>query len=159
MTVSPLRAAVAPILLLALGCAPRAEPPVVLIPVAPPPPSEPADLNVPFAGGQVWTGTYVCAQGETALWLHVVGVAGNDVRATFDFAHVPSGARGEYEVAGRYDPAARRLVLVPGRWLLRQEGYVTVGMSGRVSPRGTRFQGTITYPTCGAFSVELGGSR
>ena len=165
MTVVPIRRtqALAIPMLIALGCAPAVETPVIVLqaaaPSAPPAPEVEVDRqeDVPFVGGQVWTGTYVCSQGETALWLHIVTVTGNDVRATFEFAHVPSGAHGEYELGGRYDPHNRALVLTPGRWLSQPPNYISVGMSGRVSSDRKRFQGKITEPSCGAFIVSLGG--
>ena len=164
MTVGLIRAVVPTIpMLIALGCVPTAEAPVVVLQVAAP--SEPpatqvaADQpeEVPFVGGQVWTGTYVCSQGETALWLRIFAATGNDVSATFEFEHVPSGAHGEYELLGRYDPHKRTLVLTPGRWLSQPPNYISVGMSGRVSSDGKRFQGKITEPSCGTFTVALGG--
>src|SRR5262249_4337235 len=92
----------------ACGPAPYAtspEPEQEVVYVVSPPPAradEPADGR-PFAPGQVWSGSYVCPQGRTALRLIIVHVDGDRLEAIFDFHHAPSGARGSYVIRGSRD--------------------------------------------------------
>lgn len=105
----------------------------------------------PMHSGEQWVGTYECAQGQTDLALHIDMVTPRSVDAIFEFSHAPSGAAGAYKVHGSVD-ASGNVRLVPGPWLNRPQGYVSVGMSGRV--REDAFTGRIDHPTCGSFSLQ-----
>lgn len=108
----------------------------------------------PFAETRLWRGAYDCPQGRTELVLQVTDVHDNWIRAVFQFHHAPSGAAGRYFVAGDFDPRSGALALVPGPWIHRPDGYVSVGMEGRVSPQGESISGRITHPDCGGFRVR-----
>jgi hypothetical protein len=101
-------------------------------------------------GGEDWVGVYTCAQGKTDLVLHIDGVSGSSVSAVFEFSHSPSGAGGAYRLLGTIQPDGA-VTLVPGAWLDRPSGYISVGMSGRV--RGNAFTGRITEESCGSFAL------
>ncbi len=108
----------------------------------------------PFADHRTWVGDYDCPQGRTALTLRVVDVHGTRVRAVFDFHHEPSDASGQFLVAGTYDEQNGAVALAPGTWIIHPDGYVAVGMVGRVSEDGARFAGRIPSAGCGAFRLH-----
>lgn len=127
--------------------------PMALGSAAPPPAPAPAvKVATPFAAGQEWRGSYTCAQGETELFLQIRSVERERVAGVFAFFHDASGASGAFELEGRFDPATGEATLLPGAWLSRPNGYVTVGLVGRVV--GDHYSGRIDDPTCGAFSVR-----
>jgi hypothetical protein len=147
------------------GC--TTTPAVVIAPTLPPeaaPATRPAPVAVmpaaqegtdnPWATGETWTGHYVCPQGPTALQLHVLRVQGLNVDAVFDFEHAASGASGQFEMNGHYDPGTRRLHLVAGDWLARPPNYVTVDLDGRVSSDGRIYSGWVSAVGCGTFLVR-----
>jgi hypothetical protein len=135
----------------ATGTAPS---PVVVAPAVAPPPEVTATVGKnPFVTGQEWRGVYVCAQGETDLFLQIRRVQGDFVRAVFAFFHDGSGASGAYEVAGQWDARTSQLVLTPGEWLRKPSGYVSVGLSGKVT--SDVYEGKVDHATCGTFSVRL----
>lgn len=108
----------------------------------------------PFINTRTWVGEYDCAQGRTSLTLQVADARGKLVRAVFDFHHAPTQAKGQYVLAGTFDEHTGVVDLEPGAWIEQPEGYVSVGMRGRVSRDGLRFTGRITHPTCGAFRLH-----
>jgi hypothetical protein len=147
------------------ACTPLPPEPVVPIepssgePVEPAAPSdEPASASNPFALHRQWRGRYLCTQGETSLVLRVREVRGNSVVAAFDFDHPPTRVHGAYLVSGAYDPQEHTLDLEPVRWLDRPTDYVMVGLSGALASDGRRYEGRITYPGCGDFSLAPDGS-
>jgi serine/threonine protein kinase len=122
----------------------------------PPPAANPKSSSaVPFASGQTWSGTYVCAQGSTSLLLHILGADHAHVEARFEFDYLPKSIHGEFRSRGDYDPTKRGIDLVPSAWLDQPRGYVMVGMRGLVSADGRTFSGTIQGPSCTTFSVHL----
>lgn len=100
--------------------------------------------------GDTFTGSYVCAQGDTDLILRVLSVQGATLRVEFAFAHRPSRAAGSYTLTGLC--AGDHVTLQPEAWIRRPPGYIMVGMEGDAA-RGGRFSGRITHASCGAFSV------
>jgi hypothetical protein len=122
----------------------------------PPPPPPTAQVVIvapaaPIRGGEDWIGRYTCAQGETDLDLHIDAVRGDQLEATFIFAHGPSDAAGSYKLRGSIAPDGQ-VMLVPGPWLSRPPNYVSVGMRGVV--QGNTFRGRIENPSCGEFIVR-----
>jgi hypothetical protein len=122
----------------------------------PPPPPPTAQVVVtapaPFVrGGEDWIGRYTCAQGETDLDLHIDAVRGEQLEATFIFAHGPSNAAGSYKLRGSISPDGQ-VIFVPGPWLERPPNYVSVGMRGVV--QGNTFRGRIDNASCSDFIVR-----
>jgi hypothetical protein len=118
-------------------------------PVAQPPAMTQA---LPMQGGDEWVGTYVCAQGQTDLTVHVDSVLGDGtISAVFDFSHTPSGAAGSFRLHGSIDSSGN-VRLRAGAWMQRPSGYETVGMSGRI--RADAFTGRIDNPSCGGFTLR-----
>lgn len=130
--------------------APRPDPPPQPAP-APRPPPTPARATCPLHAGETLVGTYFCAQGWTALTLHVRAVNGSAVRAEFVFNHAPSRAAGRYSLAGTCAPDGR-VRLTPVAWIEQPPGYIMVGTDGVVS--GDSYSGVITHSSCGSFRVS-----
>jgi hypothetical protein len=122
--------------------------------VATPTPPIPPPLASPFAAGQTWSGTYICAQGSTSLVLHIVAAARGRVDAIFELDYQPKHVHGSFKTTGTYDPSTRELDLLPGVWITQPVNYVTVTMSGRVSDDGRTYSGSIGGPSCTTFSIH-----
>ena len=149
--------------LLALGCGCAESNSATVVEV--PPPQQP-DLPPPSASPPVarplgparpemallgdWRGSYTCAQGETALELHVSRVNPN-VAAVFVFSHGGSGAQGSYSMFGNADPSGD-VALRPNEWIDRPPNYIMVGMRGTV--RGDVFRGKMQHASCGDFELH-----
>ena len=117
--------------------------------------------------GQVWVGSYLCAQGDTDLQLEITEVdADGTVQAVFDFDH-NGDCSGRYTVSGQLQ-ADGSLVLEPEQagsatagWLENPCGYVSVGLDGAVALQSSgemTYSGTIENPGCGAFLVTMPSS-
>ncbi len=132
---------------------------VVVASAAPEPSREPEDRWIPdgfprpnpFAEQRTWVGRYDCPQGRTELTLRVVDVHDTHVRAIFDVHHAPTDIAGQFLMAGTFDEQTGKVVFEPGAWIVHPGDWVTVGMTGRVSPDGRRFDGRISHPECGGF--------
>lgn len=99
-----------------------------------------------------WTGTYDCAQGATALELHLRGLENGIVRGTFQFAPThdnPETPAGSYPVMGRLSGTSLVLRPIDARGLPAE--YVPVGIQAAVN--GRRITGWIDGPGCGAMAV------
>jgi hypothetical protein len=141
-----------PLAALALvACGSASSSTVVEIPPQELPPSPPPALVTPMNAGEQWIGRYVCAQGSTDLDLHIDRVAGDSIEATFEFSHGPSGAGGAYRMRGTITPSGQ-VTLVPGPWIERPSGYVSVGMHGDV--QGARFFGRMDHASCSTFDLR-----
>ena len=126
--------------------------------------NETIDVNTnfettPVAADQVWRGRYVCNQGKTDLELKITKARkkpnGNTrVKAVFVFHHRPTGAKGSFKLSGTYRKKSRSLSLEPGKWIKRPGLYETVGMSGKFSHDGTRYEGRIKGPNCKQFELK-----
>ena len=152
--------------LVLVGCGPA---PYAIGPEEPAPtltiaeaPNAPADRWIPgvfprpnpFVAQRTWVGEYDCPQGRTQLHLRVIDARGTWVRAIFDFHHAPSGAAGQFYVAGPFDETSGRVRLEPGPWIEQPPNYESVGLDGQIAVDGRRFTGKITHPSCGAFRLK-----
>jgi hypothetical protein len=132
-------------------------------PVASRPPVErPHDLS-----GE-WSGTYSCAQGQTALTLTVErGCSSDDIAqhtctvdGVFAFGPLPANPkvpRGSYRYTGQIaDGEDGTLVLTatPGGWLEQPPGYVTVGFTATSDAARMSLRGRIDNPACGALQLN-----
>jgi hypothetical protein len=115
----------------------------------------PAQLAAPFGPGQTWSGTYQCTQGISSLDLRITGVAGTRVDAVFQFSVPQQGVVGQFAMAADVAPGSLHARFVPGPWIQRPPGYMTVGLEGDVSPDGTEFAGAVTDAAgCTTFSLR-----
>lgn len=108
----------------------------------------------PVAGS--WRGKYVCTQGVTALNMSITDKPGGRLEASFSFGPLPSNPqvpRGAYLMDGSYDAKTGRITLQPRRWTREPDGYVMVGMDGRLSDLGLYISGAIDGPGCDSFEL------
>lgn len=107
--------------------------------------------DLPLSG--TWEGYYTCVQGKTGLKLIFEDAA--STLGVFDFFAHPSNPAvpsGSFQVRAQYADMTR-IVIEPGGWIRRPNGYSTVGMHGRLNKSGTTFSGTIDFSGCSTFEV------
>ncbi len=98
----------------------------------------------------LWRGNYTCMQGTTPLELFVSTDGDGAPNAYFHFGGGRSGLpEGCFTMHGT--AAKDRLTLMAGEWRTRPTAYVTVDIAGAVA--GGRYQGKVTGPGCGTFSL------
>ena len=103
----------------------------------------------------IWTGTYECAQGLTAMTLSIEGESGHGV---FEFGPLKSNKsvpKGSYE----FTVVANRggYTFEPGEWIVRPENYVPVRLSGQLSPDQMQLHGTVEFQGCSTFEANRDG--
>ena len=109
-------------------------------------------VDNPFHAGDDWVGTYTCPQGLTNLDLHIVGVDGDAVTATFDFDW--TGTKGSFALSGTWQPVGARMRFDAGAWIDRpSSSWWTVNMDGTVDVASATYAGVIDTTGCGAFTV------
>jgi hypothetical protein len=92
----------------------------------------------------VWEGSYVCRQGRTKLALELYQTPLHELKGTFAFApgpETPGIPSGRFALSGHVDPVTGGVLvqgLAPGPWLVRPEGWQTVGLRGRASGQAIR---------------------
>ena len=117
-------------------------------------PGSTASAN-PFSPGEVWIGTYGCAQGVTDVALAVDTVDGNSMTGRFDFDWVSGSTTGSFALTGSFDPVTHKATFTPGPGESQPgPSWSTVGMDGFVDLSGLVYSGDITFQGCGAFSVH-----
>ncbi|MBS4101828.1 hypothetical protein [Tsukamurella paurometabola] len=121
-------------------------------------PSNAAPNPARLAG--IWTGTYVCNQGATALSLTLADPASGPSR--FDFSATPGNPgvpSGAYTITMSLDGAD--LVLTPLAWVNRPGNYEMVGLrvTGPIDSATTLLAGSVTYPGCTTFEVRRKGAQ
>ena len=165
-----LSTALVAVMAVAAGCG-GAEPPpakaaLIEVPTVAPPAAArmvavaPADEGwAPFGEeielhGTVWTGEYLCGQGLSDMTVTIERADGPRFTALVEFAHKPTKVEGAIRVSGSFDPASRRVVIVPGDWVRRPPGYEPVGFDGEILPDGNTFRGQIVHEACGGFALR-----
>jgi hypothetical protein len=104
-----------------------------------------------------WRGSYICAQGETALKLTVTPVKTGAIEARFDFGPLPKNLevpKGVYAMQGTFDPASRRMVLNGVKWIDAPLMYVMVDLDGRMIAAGDLITGKVPGPGCTVFELR-----
>ncbi len=100
-------------------------------------PPQPQGPSCALHAGWDFVGSYLCAQGETALTLRVLAVRGTSVRAEFVFAHAPTSVAGRYTMRGTC--VGDEVTLAPEAWVQRPDGYMMVGMRGSLGDGAARY--------------------
>jgi hypothetical protein len=96
-----------------------------------------------------WQGQYICGQGVTELVLTVSGSQYENLSATFRFeVRRDKPIRGEFLMAGYYEPADRSLNLSPLEWVVRPPGYIAVGIEAKMNAEGDVLEGRIMSSAC-----------
>ncbi len=119
-----------------------------------------ADDAVALLGN--WTGSYVCAQGETGVTLSLDAATGLSFNGSFSFFALPQNPgvpSGSFAIAGTFDPQSRRIAIEAVRWIEQPPGYIMVGMTGTVSADLTSIVGNLTHPSCAGLSVSRKGKE
>lgn len=108
-----------------------------------------------------WTGSYVCAQGTTALRLSLVVRGGGAAVATFEFGPHPDNPKlpsGEFQLTGTVRLLSRgqlQVKLAPDRWVTRPgEGWQMVGLTATSDPGQRLLSGRIDAPGCGELQAD-----
>lgn len=147
-----------PLLLVLCACGSAAAQPEP----AQPQPALAPHLTVPDATPMtgLWEGSYVCAQGATALRLRLRGYEDGRLEGTFEFSALeenPEVPSGSYRVHGRVSPGWV-VTLQAGEWIVQPPEYYTVPLVGRVVADPVRIHGFVDDPLCDTFSVEFVGA-
>lgn len=104
-----------------------------------------------------WRGSYICAQGETALKLTVTPAKAGAIEARFAFGPLPKNPevpKGAYAMQGTFDPASRRMVLNGVKWIDAPFMYVMVDLDGRMNVDGNLITGKVPGPGCTIFELR-----
>jgi hypothetical protein len=102
----------------------------------------------------VWEGSYLCAQGETALRLTLDTEPDGQTVGSFDFGPHPGNPNipsGSYRVRGKVtmrDTGAFDLVLVPDHWIVQPNNYMMVGLTATSDRERRNVTGRITHDSC-----------
>lgn len=105
-----------------------------------------------------WTGSYTCAQGETALTLDIASVpsARDQVTAVFSFSALPSNPgvpSGEFLLSGTLTDDL--LELTPDRWTVQPDsGWAMVGLRGTYAATRQELTGDVVGPGCTTFNIR-----
>ena len=92
-----------------------------------------------------WIGTYACAQGSTGGTLQIKSLRGMDFDGVFKFYPTeknPSVPEGSYTVYGQYDNESKRILINPGNWIKRPQGYYNTVIVGSFDPAKDAFSAT-----------------
>jgi hypothetical protein len=130
-------------------------PPAVYVPDTAPPP-EGALTAAPEQILQ-YRGTYVCAQGLTAMTLSIRGIGNTTQTGIMTFAPTAESrfrfAPGVYTVQGTFDPQSGELALQPVQWVQQPPGFIFLPMEGSSTDGGDTFTGRMVGGGCGAFRI------
>jgi len=96
-----------------------------------------------------WRGSYVCAQGTTALALSIDKETGEAFSGYFHFypppPRNPKANEGCYSVEG-HRSAEGRIVVTAVRWIFQPPNYVTVDLEGELAADGLSMSGDVRAP-------------
>jgi len=128
---------------------------------APPPATSPVQHVAPAPREpdpprySVWSGTYLCPQGVTAVQLRIEAAPDGSARATFEFgphADNPNPvARGSYQLTGALfvdDRGLLELKLAPDHWIDQPPSYMMVGLSASSDAGQRVLRGKIDNTAC-----------
>lgn len=120
-------------------------------------------IHEEFSPKGSWVGSYTCIQGTTGAELKVDSIKGDQFKGTFSFYPTdknPFVPKGKYKVFGEYDAESLRILLNPGKWLDRPDGYYNTIMIGSFDPVNLSFSGYFQGITgCTSFEAKYEASR
>jgi hypothetical protein len=121
--------------------------------VLPPGPSvQPGNTNAFQRLTGRWSGTYICAQGQTAAEL-LINATPQGVRAVMAFA-VPKSQPGSFLMDGTFSPATNQLFLKFVRWGYHPPNYTPANISGTVNLQQGTITGRVIAPGCSTFAIQ-----
>jgi hypothetical protein len=100
----------------------------------------------------LWSGVYVCAQGQTAAQL-LINATPQGVTAVMAFA-VPNGKPGSFLMNGTFAPANNQLALQFVRWGNHPANYVPANLAGTVNFDQHTISGRVLAPGCTNFLLR-----
>jgi hypothetical protein len=122
-------------------------------------PAPPAGLS-PAALTGIWTGSYVCSQGQTGLRLVIQATPDGTLTATFNFYALPGNPgvpSGSFTMTGSYSAAG--VDLTQDQWISQPAGWEMVDLSsGPPIQNGTVLAGSVITPGCSTFTVTRGSA-
>ena len=114
----------------------------------------------PFPLRSKWRGTYVCSQGETAMYLDLTAQPDGTLSAIFEFSPTPDNpgtATGVYKLAGKiraFREGTFQIELDPVEWIQAPDGYIMVPLAATSSRKWLRLVGRMKHPNCGRLDVR-----
>jgi TPR repeat protein len=114
--------------------------------------------------GGVWSGSYLCRQGETGVDL-VFDELNDDgvVHANFTFFSLSgknNAESGKYSLFGQYNITENQLYMTPNKWIRMAPNYVPVGFTASSpSHESYTITGIIASPGCNQIHVEKKDSQ
>jgi hypothetical protein len=96
-----------------------------------------------------WRGSYVCAQGTTALTLSIEKETGEAFSGYFHFYPPPPRKPQANEGCDSIDghrSSDGRVVVTAVRWLFQPPNYVTVDLDGKLAEAGSSMSGDVRAP-------------
>jgi hypothetical protein len=115
----------------------------------------------------VWTGAYICTQGETGLKLTIEdGATPSSLNATFRFLPVatnPNVPDGVFSMRGTYDARSGAVALHGESWIVRPADYEMVDLTGALerTSNAIAISGQVHFPPapegCTSFRVLRDG--
>jgi hypothetical protein len=105
----------------------------------------------------VWSGTYICTQGLTAVTITLELSPSGELKGLYEFGPVPSNPtvpEGAFELSGHLIATGRQSFsgeLEPGEWLRRPPTYTAIAMTIEANDRD--MVGVIKSPNCRDFKL------
>jgi hypothetical protein len=96
----------------------------------------------------IWTGSYHCAQGDTAVTVALTVEDGGAAHGTFAFGNLPGRSNvkpGKYLIEGRYDQRGGSLRMEPVGWIDKPPGYTQLGFALTYVGRAQWLRGRIQW--------------
>lgn len=131
------------------------------LPLPPPRLSVPAAKAGDFTPHGIWAGSFTCAQHARAGTLTITAHREEQIEGMFRFDAAAQNAalpKGAYRVAGRYDPATKRVLLQPGAWIEQSSGFDAAPIIGSFDAAQLTFTGIFQgIVDCGKFEAYYVG--
>jgi hypothetical protein len=96
----------------------------------------------------IWTGSYHCAQGDTAVTVALTVEDGGAAHGMFAFGNLPGRSNvkpGKYLIEGRYYERGDSLRMEPVGWIDKPPGYTQVGFALTYVRRAQWLRGRIQW--------------
>jgi hypothetical protein len=109
----------------------------------------------------IWTGSYHCAQGDTAVTVVLTVEDGGAAHGTFAFGNLPGRSNvnpGKYLIEGRYDERSDSRQMEPAGWIDQPPGYTQVGFAVTYVRRAQWLRGRIQWNSCSTIVLQKASS-
>jgi hypothetical protein len=96
----------------------------------------------------IWTGSYHCDHGDTAVTMALTVEDGGAAHGTFAFGNLPGRSNvkpGKYLIAGRYYERGGSLRMEPAGWIDKPPGYTQSGFALTYVGRAQWLRGRIQW--------------